>query len=282
MVKNKAELLQASNEWMVTAGKDLQKHLKAFIALVRRVRGVDLPIETVSRMFDENPRTIEAVLNGQIANVPMSLFAKLLIASNHAIQIVPVNQTPLPAMGRVARHMGMPHPQRTPQERTTERPRPVEQPQPISFGFMNPIGENLRPTGRVYNPETNSFVPQNETPVPEEPQFPPMGTYPYPMPPQSEMLPDPEDMMEMARQNAMRDIREEAENEIDEFESMDEFGTDELLDERVPNAEYHTSMSDMPENEMNIPEEEVDDNVMELARALRDNPAVADLLRRLV
>lgn len=286
MIKNKSELLQAANAWMATAGRDLQKHLKSFVQLVSTVRGVDLPIDTIARMFDEDPRTIEAILNGRVENVPMSLFAKLLIASNHAIQIIPVNQSPLPAMGRVAQHRC----QRRGMQQACQAEHP-QRPQPTPFGFMNPIGENLRPMGRVYNPETNSFVPQPQRPQPA-PQNLSMDATPYPMPSQDEMLPDPEEIMEMARQDAIRDRyaemggQPEVENtDFNPFETEDDFAGEELLDENVPD----TPDAEYPE--MGIPDpafgqtqrtENTNDDIMELARALRANPTVANLLRRLV
>lgn len=88
MVQNREELLAAVQSWMQQAATDIRGHIENFM------NANDVSLEELSEVlaipFDE----LQAMANGN-ANMSLESFAKLLIANGLAIQIVPVNATPI-------------------------------------------------------------------------------------------------------------------------------------------------------------------------------------------
>lgn len=336
MVRNKTELLQKSNAWMGVALKDLRKHLVSFINLVKTANGgIDIPIDTVARMFGEDPNLIRAIYNGQVRDIPLSFFAKLLIATNHAIEIKQIEHTPFAQMDAprrpapaYARPMGMPNrqPQREERRRVYTNIEPIPHQSPVNQRmapraprptmYFDDYSSTMRPAApveRTYNPETNTF--DDAAPrAPfggEMPPMPPMPDMGYPMPNPDGMLPPPEVMMEQARTQAMRDRAAEVaqmNTPNDELlnENVPAEGLTETFDEEetfIPDyddgyvpAEDHDDdpMDDFDDDDVEdfLPEDEetgndvgnpqAEDDCDELARALRNNPEIANLLRRML
>lgn len=92
MVRNKEELVEAANAWLDVAQNDIRKHAIAFMEST----GVDA--ETLADILDTDVEIVNGMIEGT-CDIPMSVFAKILIATNNCIVIVPADEMP--------RHGGM-------------------------------------------------------------------------------------------------------------------------------------------------------------------------------
>lgn len=302
MINSRTELLQVSNAWLNEAKNDLRRYLGAFVEKVQRHRGITNPVQVVADMLAERPETIQAILNGNANNLSLDLFAKLLIATDHCICIQPLE------VSLMARGAGMP------QQAARPRPaqRPMSRPQRPAPEYV-PFGAQPTPQTeeRVYNPVTDQFqTPPRSTqqeqvrqrprpimtpiggdfnPCPhmDMPQTPPMGMG-YPMPNPGRMMPSPEELeaMEQARMDAMRDRAQEmpqmpeppqADDE-DDF-TPDMFDDDEMPEEFYDSTEEVVDADDLEDGDNTDPETT---EAIQLVQALKNNPAVANLLRNIL
>ena len=284
-VRNKTQLLNAYNAWMGVAAEDLRRHLNAF------AQKVNVPIETVAEMIDEDPRILVAISEGRQVNIPLSLFAKLLIATGHSIAIVPAEAMPQQAqapMNPMSVRGGQPT---------------IPQNQCQGTGLDDGIAGQCQRTGLDHG--FGGGRPARR-PRPMRPNMPPIGMtpmggfagmpqgMPYPMPNPNGVLPSPEELqaMEQARMDAERDRQMMGGGfpnipagipmpDPEDFD--DELDSEDFADEAPDMNPYNTTM----ETPNFVPEERVREDLRgcdtaQLAEALRNNPEVADLLRRIL
>lgn len=160
MVRNKTELVSAAQEWTNIAKRDIQKKLMQFMRIT------NLPVERVASLLDVDINTVNRMIEGTL-DIPMSLFAKILISTGHAIQIVPEVEL---AKAQCKCH------QNAIQHRGPAR------------------GADGRFVSRGQMPIPNGY------PMPPRGEFPPFGAMPegYPMPPQGNFdgfnMPAPEEV----------------------------------------------------------------------------------------
>ena len=161
MINSKRQLIEVSNEWLNVARNDVRKHMMGFM------RHFNMNAEQVADALDADVDLINGIINGT-CEIPMSLFAKILIATGHIITIAPVQ-----AMQNMARPMPTPTP------RTCGR-RPMPQPMRDARGrFASP---NVQPRPFA------APLPPMDGPTPM------MGGFPRPNP--NGQLPTPEELFE--------------------------------------------------------------------------------------
>lgn len=96
MVHNQQELRQAARTWVNHAQNDMKRQLQSFM------RNVGTNVAELARALDTTPAELQAVLDGR--HIPsVELFAKILIATDHMLEIKPVSATPFGG-----RHASMP------------------------------------------------------------------------------------------------------------------------------------------------------------------------------
>ena len=82
MVRNKGELVAAANAWMGEATRDIAQKMGQFM------NATGLTAADIAGLLDADVQMINGILN-KTCDIPMSLFAKILISTGHAVQIVP-------------------------------------------------------------------------------------------------------------------------------------------------------------------------------------------------
>lgn len=121
MVRNKAQLVEAANAWLQVARKDIARQARAFMHNAR------INEATLANILDTNVPTIQRMLNAD-GDISLSLFAKMLIATNNVIIITPADARP--PMGGMPMP-GMPIPMDTPTPRRRPQPRQEEEATPM-------------------------------------------------------------------------------------------------------------------------------------------------------
>lgn len=228
MVRTKEELIAATNAWLEVAENDIRKHALAFM------EATNIDVETLADILDVDVDLVEDILEGN-ADIPMSVFAKMLIATNHAIVLMPVEEL----AKKAPRMQGMP----TPQEETPTRNRPARP--EASIGTRTPQPRDR--FGRFVS--TNNERQNSEMPRPMD--FPnPSPNMGFPMPNPNGQLPPPEEFMR---------------------NFGNPFGQQEVPDAPRPTRQRRAQTAASTE----------DDLAVKLARALRANPELTNLLRSL-
>lgn len=236
MVRNKRELINAFVQWMNAASQDVTRHLNDFM------QRANVDSATLANMLDESQATIDAALQGNVATLPLSLFAKILIATGHVIAIMPEDQMHRGGMAV-----------------------------PMRGSMPTPPRENNRPMrdarGRFVSPTRGCEMPHcdmtgGNMPFPHEVVGGPMEGYPMPNP--NGQLPSPQEIAEMARAQAEQDAARNRRNTM-------AFNDDIPL---YPN--------EIPDEEEVMPDRAIptttEDPINQLANALRNNPEIANLL----
>lgn len=222
MVRNKEELVEAANAWLEVAQNDIRKHAIAFM------ESTNIDTETLADILDVDVEVVEDMVDG-VCDIPMSVFAKILIATNHAIMIAPVEALAKGGFGNGAPRMPMREEvRRQPRQRTTTETRP-SQPRDRF--------------GRFTSTATNHDTPTNER-APRRPNG-------FPMPNPNGQLPSPEEFMQ-------------------QFENPFSMPNG----EPIPRREVTRANRDVETSEE-------DALAVKLARALRANPEMVNLLRSL-
>ena len=93
MVKNKRELAEVANEFLAKAGEDLKRKVEKFM------NEFDVTGDELADILGVDEDEIDKILEGDIDVLHIDTFAKLLIATNNAIQITPVQETPIREYG---------------------------------------------------------------------------------------------------------------------------------------------------------------------------------------
>lgn len=247
MVRNKQQLLQAFGQWMNVANQDMVRHLTHFM------QKTNVNVNTLAEMLDENPASINAALQGNVASVPLSLFAKILIATGHVIAIMPEGQVP---------------------NGGANAPRMPRMPRDARGRFMSPNN------GSMPNPWGGAPCP----PQPQGGMMPPMGSAPFnggefvggampmnggfPMPPRRDgMLPSPEELDAMIQEEMARNGQNVPEMPLEERPVVGDapFSPCQCQQERVQPTQGTA-----------------EDPTARLANALRNNPEIAQLLGQLL
>lgn len=89
MIRNERELAQVANQFIAKAGNDLKAKVEGFL----EDTGIDFT--DLAEILGIECEEIEKILDGKVNTLHLETFAKLLIATNHAIQIIPVQETPI-------------------------------------------------------------------------------------------------------------------------------------------------------------------------------------------
>lgn len=95
MITSREQLVRCANEWLNVARTDLQRKMSEFI------RSVGASQDEIAEMLAISDYEMQNILNGN-ANISLDTFAKLLIATGNAIEIKPVEKTPLNGKKRKA------------------------------------------------------------------------------------------------------------------------------------------------------------------------------------
>ena len=130
MIQNKRELLAKASEWVNVAKNDLRGQIVAFM----REMGTDAA--TLADALGISEGELAQILNGN-GEITLSTFAKILIATDNAIEIKPITTTPWGGYDAMARNARPVSPMGNP--RMNRRP-------------MSPMGSMVPPMG---NPRMN-------------------------------------------------------------------------------------------------------------------------------
>lgn len=156
MVHNQQELRQAARTWVNHAQNDMKRQLQSFM------RNVGTNVAELARALDTTPAELQGVLDGRL--IPsVELFAKILIATDHMLEIKPVGATPFGG-----RHASMPCAS-SPFSRM-EPSRRFRASQPADEGG-NPADEGGNPAGPQPRDAHGRFMPRKKKtgyPLPED------------------------------------------------------------------------------------------------------------------
>ena len=139
MVKNKAQLNQEASNFISNAGKDLKEKVTSFM------EELDITDFELADILGIPESEMDKIMNGDINTLHINTFAKLLIATNNAIQIIPVEETPIGAYGNGPRPMVPPF---------VAPPFPFGVPQPqrrVDETLVRPQRKNEAPNGHQRN-----------------------------------------------------------------------------------------------------------------------------------
>lgn len=95
MITSREQLINCANQWLSIARSDLQKKMTEFID------AVGTSMEELSHILGISQNELEDILSGR-GNISLATFAKLLIATDNAIEIKPIHSTPIGSYGRGA------------------------------------------------------------------------------------------------------------------------------------------------------------------------------------
>lgn len=273
MVRNKRELLSAAAEWVSQAKHDLATQLNNFMRVMNT---------TPAQMADALGVT-EATLNGVMrgTTVPdLDFFAKVLIATNHMLEIKPLGRTPFGSMGS-APARGTRHPF----DGAAPIP-PTEAPQPRDA------------RGRFARRAATPTAPAPTAPAPEAPSgFPmPEDVRPFGDAPMGEPQVAVIDFDEMSKTEIKNFILEQGWATEDELAGATREELIDLAEEHAAEAENMERVEgEAPAGEADFEddggdwdvEEDIDDEADEdgelariLAQTLRDNPALKSTIKR--
>lgn len=160
MVKNKTQLVEAANAWVGKAKADIANKTREFMART------NLTPERVAGLLDTDANTVYGMLNGTL-DIPMSLFAKIIISTGHSLCIMPEGALREMQEGRGMR-----------QSRQNRR-----QPRDPNGRFVRAEQTQMPPMGYPMPPMPNGY------PMPNGMNMPPFGG--YQMPPQQNGYPMP-------------------------------------------------------------------------------------------
>ena len=93
MVRNREELRQEAQAWLAQASEDLSSRFNDFIA-TQRVEPREL-----AQVLDISEQVLNEILRGDLSHVTAETLIKLFIANDLAVDIVPVDQTPIGQFG---------------------------------------------------------------------------------------------------------------------------------------------------------------------------------------
>lgn len=93
MVRNREELRQEAQAWLAQASEDLSSRFNDFIA-TQRVEPREL-----AQVLDISEQVLNEILRGDLTHVTAETLIKLFIANDLAVDIVPVDQTPIGQFG---------------------------------------------------------------------------------------------------------------------------------------------------------------------------------------
>lgn len=149
MVKNREELVRMANEWMSFAKADLSSQIVSFMEKV----GTD--INALSEALAISQEELLSIIERR-GDIKLSTFAKLLIATDHVVEIKPLSAAPMMS--------GMPNNSKRTRSAKGQTRRQVSPMEEMPFGMPTPMGMPRDAKGR--------FIPRT---------CPPSG-YPHPMP----------------------------------------------------------------------------------------------------
>lgn len=101
MLKNKRQLVSEARMWMAIAANDLRSKVESF------VEEVGTSAEELADALSVDVDEVEKMLEGNIDDLKLDTFAKLLIGTNNIIEIKPLNE--MPNMPNMPNFGGMPH-----------------------------------------------------------------------------------------------------------------------------------------------------------------------------
>ena len=186
MIQNKRELLAKANEWVIMAKNDLRDQIVAFM----REMGTDAT--TLADALGISEGELDQILNGN-GEITLTTFAKILIATDNAIEIKPITSTPWGGYDAMARNARPTPPM--------GNPRMSRRPMPPMGGMVPPMGNRIPPIGETA-PRRFCGMPgiKGNRPTP------PMGNPRMsrrPMPPVGGMMPPMEGMPSMETMSAL-------------------------------------------------------------------------------
>lgn len=88
MVKSREELLEVANEWTNKAMLELKEKMSEFMD------EHDADVEEIAHITGLRMATVEAILDGE-GDIRISDLAKLLVATDQVLQIMPASETPI-------------------------------------------------------------------------------------------------------------------------------------------------------------------------------------------
>ena len=146
---NREQLQKLASEWTRMAKNDIRNKVISFM------REVDASERELAYVLAISDGELKQILEGN-GEISLSTFAKLLIATGNALEIKPIEDTPIGDYGNI------------PSEEEFERPLPRpnvfarQKPQPMQPQFGRP--SLSRPIPPMHEEDVNDFIP----PMPEE------------------------------------------------------------------------------------------------------------------
>lgn len=153
MIRNEREFTATVTEWISRAKADLQQQLIDFMDVMQS------DVNELAAALHVDPAEIEAIVSGEADTITLDTFAKILVGSNHILEIKPLDATPFGGFGDVP-HGHMP-PMRPPMGGRMTPP-------PMG-GRMTPPPMGNRMGGRMTPPPMGGIPP-----MPEEQEVSPM------------------------------------------------------------------------------------------------------------
>lgn len=231
MIRNEREFTATVTEWISRAKADLQQQLIDFMDVMQS------DVNELAAALHVDPAEIEAIVSGEADTITLDTFAKILVGSNHILEIKPLDATPFGGFGDVP-HGHMP-PMRPPMGGRMAPPpmgnRMGGRMTPPPMGGMPPMPPMGNPSERFCGMPGLKRKGQQRPPMGGRMTPPPMGGVP-PMPEEREVSP----MDRMSRKDIIDTIRaNQWDSEIDmttatraeliDFLSQKNFMTDEVV-----------------------------------------------------
>ena len=290
MIRNKREFTNAVNEMTRRINADLQTQLGDFIEQMGTSE------EELAVALDVNVDDIVAIMEGNAQNVPLDTFMKIMIGSNHVLEIKPLEVTPfggygdLPRMPRNARMTPPPHGMMPPMGRDGRMT-------PPPHGMMPPMGRD----GRMMTPPPHGMMPpmgapserfcgmpglkrKNTQRPPMGGMVPPVGVAPVEMPASDNALD------RMARKDLIDTIRENGwGEELDlatatRSELINFLESKEFVDSTTASTASHVEevVNETNANTQHTTSPDTDQMARLLAEELERNPHLKDIIGRYV
>ena len=128
MIRNEREFTATVTEWISRAKADLQQQLVDFMDVMQS------DVNELAAALHVDPAEIEAIVSGEADTITLDTFAKILVGSNHILEIKPLDATPFGGFGDVP-HGHMPQ----------MRPPMGGRMTPPPMGGMPPMGGRMTP-----------------------------------------------------------------------------------------------------------------------------------------
>ena len=95
MIRNEREFTATVTEWISRAKADLQQQLVDFMDVMQS------DVNELAAALHVDPAEIEAIVSGEADTITLDTFAKILVGSNHILEIKPIDATPFGGFGDV-------------------------------------------------------------------------------------------------------------------------------------------------------------------------------------